>query len=80
MTMKDMLFTVKQQKRELGYLAACFAAAFIVNVCAIISYGTRWKELYTQWFAMLALTVFFYISVLGARLILRLILPKRFKK
>ena len=71
--MKDILFTVKQQKREIGYILACLLLAVGVNIYAIISYGTEWKELYTQWLAVLAMTVVFYFLTLIFRLIFRLI-------
>ena len=72
--MKDILFTVKQQKREIWFISASFLLATVVNMYAIILYGTEWKELYTQWFTLLVLTVFFYIVFGIFRLIYWLIL------
>ena len=46
--MKDILITVKRQKRELCWLCAGLAAAFMINVCAIAVFHTEWKELWTQ--------------------------------
>ncbi|MDR0758214.1 MAG: hypothetical protein LBF85_10260 [Tannerella sp.] len=46
--MKDILFTAKQQKREIAWLCACIAASFILNAISIIVYRTEWKELWTQ--------------------------------
>lgn len=61
--MKDILFTVKQQKMEIIYVAVSLILAISVNIYAIISYGTEWKELYSQWFTMLVLAVFFYFVI-----------------
>lgn len=63
--MKDNLFTVKRQKREFVYILVCLLLAISANVFSIIFYGTEWKELYTQWFYVLALTVgFHYLTIL----------------
>jgi len=77
--MKDILFTVKQQKREIMYIVACLLLAIGVNVGAIICYGTEWKELYTQWFAMLALAVVFYCLIAFIRFVFWLIFCRRSK-
>ena len=58
--MKDILLTVKQQKREIRYILTSLLLAIGVNIYAIIYYETEWKELYSQWFAVLVLAVFFY--------------------
>lgn len=81
--MKDILFTVKQQKREIMYIVASLLLAIIVNVFAILYYGTEWKELYTQWFAIFVLAMVFYFLTVLLRLILWLILScikKRFSE
>lgn len=36
------------QKRELVVLLCCFAAAFMVNVYAVIRYESPWTEIFTQ--------------------------------
>jgi len=75
--MKDIVFTVKQQKREIIYILACLFLALGVNIYAIISYETEWKELYTQWFVMLILTVVFYFLILLVRIFFRLLFQKK---
>ena len=67
--MKDIHFTVKQQKKEIGYILVSFLIAIGVNIYAIIIYGTEWKELYTQWFMVLVLTAVFYFLILLVRLL-----------
>ena len=71
--MKDIKFTVKQQKREIGFILGSLFLAIVINIGAIICYGTEWKELYTQWFAVLAVTVVFYFLTILFRFILWLI-------
>ena len=78
--MKDILFTVKQQKREIAFILTSILLATGVNAYAIISYGTEWKELYTQWFKVLFLTALFYIIIAIFRLIYWLITEKLVKK
>ena len=70
--MKEIVFTVKQQKKEFVYILVCFLLAVGINVYAILSYGTEWKELYTQWFTVLVLFAAFY----GLTVVIRLILKK----
>jgi len=75
--MKDILFTVKQQKTEIKYMLACLLLAFGINIFAIISYNTEWKELHTQLFIVLIIAVVFYILSVIFRLIFALIFNKR---
>ena len=67
--MKDIIFTVKQQKREIRFISASLLLATGVNIYAIISCGTEWKEIYTEWFTVLVLLVFFYLVFAIFRLI-----------
>ena len=46
--MKDLIFTVKKQKRELFVFLLCFVVAFTLNVIAILIYKTQWSELITS--------------------------------
>jgi hypothetical protein len=73
--MRDIYITVRQQKREIKYFLICLMLAISVNIYAIIKYDTAWKELYSQWFYVLALTIFFYF-VIG---IFRIIIGKIWK-
>lgn len=66
--MKDVLITTRRQKTELKYLIASFVLAFCLNICAILLYHTAWRELYTQWFPMLALAIVIYFLLLLIRL------------
>ena len=75
--MKDI--TVKQQKIEIKYALISLILAIGINIYAIISYGTEWKELYTQWFTVLVLIVFFYFVTVLFRYLFWLISNKLFK-
>ena len=72
--MKDILFTVKQQKREIIFIAASFVLAVCVNIYAIVLHSTEWNELYTQWFTVIVLAVFFYVLFAIFRVLYWLIL------
>lgn len=69
--MKDIniKLTVKRQKTELFIWLVCFIIAFGLNVFSIIYYKTEWKELLTQIFWVLALSILFYFIFLVIRLI-----------
>lgn len=67
--MRDILFTVKRQRTESLIWGTCFLLAFLTNVVSIIVYNTEWKELYTQFFWVLAISVFIYFVVLAFRLL-----------
>ncbi|MDR1676153.1 MAG: hypothetical protein LBR86_06780 [Tannerella sp.] len=46
--MKEIVITVKRQKREIGWLCGAVIAALLMNVYAIRVYHTSWNELWTQ--------------------------------
>lgn len=79
--MKEIILTTERQKRELFILLGCFIGAIGLNITGIILYKTAWKELYTQWFAVLVLTVVLYFLVLIIRILfalaIRLFQPKK---
>jgi uncharacterized membrane protein YbhN (UPF0104 family) len=77
--MRDILFTVKQQKREICYIVTSLLLAFGFNVYSILFYGTEWKELYTQWLAMLVMAMIFYFLIVFIRLICWFIFSKQKK-
>lgn len=58
---KDRIITVERQYTELKVWAGCFLLAFVLNVFSIIFYSTELKEVYTQFFWVLALSVVFYV-------------------
>lgn len=66
--MKDLIFTSKQQKMELIWVAACFCIAILMNVFSIIGYKTLWSELYTQLLWVLIITCFLYAISVGIRI------------
>lgn len=59
--MKDFVLTVKRQRKEIRIYLICFILAFALNIFAILFYQTEWKELLTQIFWVLALSIGFYI-------------------
>ena len=61
--MKDILISVKRQKREIVYILGSILMAVCVNIYAIISYDTEFKELYTQWFTTLVVAVAIYLVI-----------------
>jgi uncharacterized membrane protein YdjX (TVP38/TMEM64 family) len=69
--MRDTLITGKGKKRELIIFAICVLAAILVNVYAIVSYDTRWSELYSMVGMVVAIAVFFYLAQWILRLIFR---------
>ncbi|MDR2058137.1 MAG: hypothetical protein LBP83_07665 [Dysgonamonadaceae bacterium] len=71
--MKDILFTVHQQKQEIKWFCACFAASFILNIISIIIYRTEWKELWTQIVWVIFIGIGFYVLSVFLRLIARIV-------
>lgn len=59
--MKDFVLTAKRQRKEIRIYLICFMLAFALNIFAILFYQTEWKELLTQIFWVLALSIGFYI-------------------
>ena len=66
--MKDIHITIKRQKAEIIWLAACFCVAELINVIAIIIYDTSWSDLYTQILWVLIITCFLYAVSVALRL------------
>ncbi len=70
--MKDITIKGSVLKKELIVWLICFAIANLVNIFAIISRDTQWKELITMMHIVILLSILFYgIAWLG-RLIVRL--------
>ena len=67
--MKDNLFTPKKKNSELMYFGVCLLLAILLNIFSIIFYGSEWKEIYTQWFYVLVLTMAFHYATILFRLI-----------
>jgi uncharacterized membrane protein YbhN (UPF0104 family) len=78
--MRDILFTVKQQKREIGYIVASLFLAIGVNIFSIIKYDTEWKELYSQWLTTLLVAVSLYFIIAIIRVIYWFIFRNRTTK
>ena len=50
-------------------MMACFVAAFLLNIVAIIIYNTSWLEVFTQIGYVLLLTISIYLILFLFRLI-----------
>lgn len=68
--MRDIIITVKRQKRELLFLLISFVAAFVVNIIGIIVYHSPAIELITSLHIVLLLTLVIYIILLVLRLLI----------
>ncbi len=75
--MKDIVITVKQQKREIKYFLISFLLAVCINVYAIIHFDTNFRELYTQLFIVLMVTIFIYLLTALFRFVYHLIVKNR---
>lgn len=64
--MKDSVITAQRKRTELITLLVCFVIANVVNLCAIIAYGTRLVELVTQigYVALFSIALYLCWSVL----------------
>ena len=65
---KDILITAKRQKTEIIWIIASFCFAFLLNLFAIISKQTEWKELYTQALWLFIITCVTYALSVGIRI------------
>ena len=68
MAVKDTVITASEKRREILLAAGCFIAAFLVNVYAIIRFGTPWTEMFTQIGYVIVLSVIIYAVVWVIRL------------
>lgn len=66
--MKDTVITAKMKRREIFVAAGCFLAAFLVNVYAVISFGTPWTEIFSQIGYVFVISVIIYAVVCAVRL------------
>jgi hypothetical protein len=78
--MKDLIFTVKKQKRELFVFLLCFVVAFTLNVIAILIYKTQWSELITSIGYVFCLGFVIYAIIVLIRLIVYFIYTMPWKK
>ncbi len=67
--MRDTVITAKAKKRELKYFGISFVIAYLLNILSIIIYHTAWKELYTQLWTVVELSVVIYFLIVVIRLI-----------
>jgi len=66
--MKEIIITVKQQKREIFFLLLSLFISLILNVLGIIIYKTPFTEFFTELPNVLVITLFFYIVTVGIRI------------
>ncbi len=67
--MRDTVITAKAKKRELKFFGISFVIAFLLNILAIIIYHTQWKELITQLWTVIELSVVIYAIIVVIRLL-----------
>lgn len=70
--MKDIIISVKRQKKELFIFLICFIIAEIINAIAIIIYDTNWSELFTHIGFAFAIGVTLYALTLAIRILIKL--------
>ena len=67
--MKDTVITARAKIRELKFFGISFIIAYLLNILSIILYHTAWKELYTQLWTVVELSVVVYAVIVVIRLI-----------
>ena len=73
--MKDTIITTERKKEEIRTFLICFLLANLVNVYAIVTYGTSIKEIATQVGYVFLLAVVLYL--LRSILLIAYILVKK---
>ena len=59
--MKDLVIPGRLLKRELIIIGCMLLAAWLLNVYAVLKYGGRWTELFTQVGFILTITAALYL-------------------
>lgn len=72
--MNDIIIKEKHIRREAFWAAGCFAAAFAMNLGAVIAYDRPWTELLSQIGYVVFLTVVIYLILLIVRLLVGLMM------
>ena len=68
--MKDRVFTVKRQIKELRILLLCLVFTFLLNIVAVIIYKTPWIEILTEVGYVVSVAIILYLIILLIRLII----------
>lgn len=68
--MKDRVFTVKRQIKELRILLLCLVFTFLLNIVAVIIYKTPWIEILTEIGYVVSVAIILYLIILLIRLII----------
>lgn len=68
--MKDTLITARRKRQESLCFGICFAAAVLINLGAILYFGTPWYELFTQIGYTLVIAVVLYFVTVLVRLVI----------
>ena len=68
--MKDRVFTVKRQIKELRVLLFCLVFTFLLNIVAVIIYKTSWVEIFTEIGYVIIVAIVLYLLILLIRLII----------
>ena len=70
--MKGIFIPAARVRKEIKWLAICFAAAELLNIVSILYYGTSWLEVITQLPLVILMTVLFYSLCLAFRFVCHL--------
>lgn len=68
--MKDYLITAQRQKKELIILLYCFILALLLNIAAILIYGSPWIEVISQMGYVVLVGLVIYAVLLLLRLVI----------
>lgn len=71
--MKDIVISVRRQRREMKFIAFCFVCAVAINAYSIITYETSWVELFSQIGWTTIITGSLYVITIAVRVILRIL-------
>jgi len=66
---KDIVITARRQKTEICFLIASFVVANIMNIWAILTYGSPIKEIITSIFYVIVFTIVLYAFSVIIRLV-----------
>jgi len=62
--MKEIIFSVNQQKREMFFLTMSLTLAIILNIIGTLAYETPLSEFFTEWPHVLLITGVVYAIVI----------------
>lgn len=67
--MKDTIITSKRKKIELILFISCFVIANLINIYAIIHFGTPWSEMFTKIHITILIAIGLYVLLTILRIV-----------